>query len=370
MEAEVGPQVTVTPSAFRQFGTPADTFCLVVDEESMTDFALAPAEPYAKSIAVPIGPDGDLSRLLESDIPESADVVVICRKAFLSSPDASVIGAGRRIVALPCASTPVTLEQVRYFLRVIGRTDPAAQEERANRFFDAVSRSPEIKIVDGEHGTSCDFDPVGGDYVWNQQAGILGPAEQQIAPAGELSVLPMDITEFDGDRRLALNGTLTLQGWPIVHAGYDKTLEPEQAELYERLTPLHRIPIVATVEDGVITGVKSHADTEEGTEMVAFLEELFAEEPRYRTIWELGFGINNGMEVFPGNCGLNEVYGADDGVVHFGMGLTPWTKFALTFICPTSSLVDGDGGSILGSRKAQPQKRRVNRVRSASCGCH
>lgn len=371
MSAENGPQVTVQPSSFRQFGTPADTFCIVVDEEFVDEFSVAPAAPYTRCMIVPIGPDGDLGKLLSADIPATADVVAICRRAFLSSPDAATIGPGRRIVVLPCASTPVTADQIRYFLRVIERTDPAAQEAVADRFFEAVKNASHLRIIDAEHGTSCRFDPFGGGYVWNQQAGFLGPGEQQIAPAGELSVLPMDITEFDEDRRLALSGTLVLLGWPIVHAGYDRALDTEQADLYERLVPLRRNPLTLTVEDGRITDVRDAGGTAEGTALVAVFDELFTEEPRYRSIWELGFGINTGMEVSPANCGLNETYGAADGVVHIGLGLTPFTKFALTFICPTASLVDDAGTLVLGNRAVGEQgRRRVNRVRSAGCGCH
>ncbi|GAA4601667.1 hypothetical protein GCM10023195_04520 [Actinoallomurus liliacearum] len=371
MNAENGPQVTVQPSSFRQFGTPADTFCIIVDEEFIDDFSIVLAPPYTRCMIVPIGPDGDLGKLLSTDVPATADVVAICRNTFLSSPDAATIGAGRRIVVLPCASTPVTADQIRYFLRVIERTDPTAQEAVADRFFEAVKNASHLQIIDAEHGTSCRFDPFAGGYVWNQQAGLLGPGEQQIAPAGELSVLPMDITEFDEDRRLALSGTLVLRGWPIVHAGYDRALDAEQADLYERLVPLRRNPLKLTVEDGSITDVRDAGGTAEGAALVAVFDELFTEEPRYRSIWELGFGINTGMEVSPANCGLNETYGAADGVVHIGLGLTPFTKFALTFICPAASLVDDAGTRVLGNRAVGEQgRRRVNRVRSASCGCH
>ncbi|HZB28796.1 MAG TPA: hypothetical protein VE465_01390 [Streptosporangiaceae bacterium] len=373
MSTETGSQVIVKPSAFRQFGTSADTFCLITDEDLVADFTIAPS--HLDSMIVPIGPDGDLGKVLAGDIPETADVVAICRRTFLSSPDSATIGKGRRIVVLPCASTPVSLAHVRYALQVIERTDPAAQELRADQFFSAVEKAAEtatkLRIVDGEHGTSCTFDPVADDYSWNQQAGFLAPGEQQIAPSGELSVLPVDIMEFDGDRRLAMDGTLTFKGWPIVHAGYDRRLDAEQADLYERLTPLHRNPLTVTVRDGAITDVRDPAGTDEGGALVAVFNELFAAEPHYRTIWELGFGINTDMELTPANSGLNETYGARDGVVHIGLGLTPSTKFALTFICPGSAMVDEAGGVIVGSKNAATAgKPRINRVRSISCGCH
>jgi hypothetical protein len=388
----------VRPNAFRQFGEVADTFCLVTDADRMDEFIIDNVGgligtygtgTYRQSLLVPVSAGDDLGNVLARDVPAEADVVVICRETFLSSPDDQTIGQGRRVVVMPCASTPVSLENIRYFLTVIERTDPAAQATRAERFFEAVEEAGELRLVDREHGTMCDFDPVGGDvggdYVWNQQAGFLAPGEQQIAPAGELSVLPMEITDFDADRRLALNGTLTLRGAPIVHAGYDEALAGPQARLYERLTKLQRHSVLLTLRDGAIVDVRGNDQGARGSDqgggqpagsadVVATLEELFAEDPRYRTIWELGFGINTNMRTVPGNCGLNEPYGATGGVVHIGIGLTPFTRFALTFLCPGTVLTDSAGEVVLGSAGQSPASgrspRRINRTYAASCGCH
>jgi hypothetical protein len=373
-------QIMVKPSAFRQFGEPADTFCLVTDSDLADEFILDDAgglngaygaKPYGNSLIVPVDAARPLDTVLADDVPSSADVVVIRRGAFLSSPDAELIGAGRRIVVMPCASTPVTLENIRYFLTVVERTDPSAQAKRAEQFFEAVEESGGLRFADDERSTACEFDPAGGDYVWNQQAGFLGPGEQQIAPAGELSVLPIEITDFDADRRLAMNGTLTLHGTPIVHAGYDATLLDPQARLYERLAALHRHPVMLEVRDGVVVGVRGGERTAESDAIVATFDELFTEDPRYRTIWELGFGINTDMRTVPGNCGLNEPYGATDGVVHIGIGLTPYTRFALTFLCPSTVVTDSSDTIVLGSSPPLGHGiRKIKRTYAASCGCH
>jgi hypothetical protein len=370
----------VKPSAFRQFGEPADTFCLVTDSELADEFILDDAgrlggaygaRSYGDSLIVPVDASRSLDTVLADDVPSSADVVVIRRGAFLSSPDAELIGADRRIVVMPCASTPVTLENIRYFLTVVEHTDPSAQAKRADQFFEAVEESGGLRFADDARSTVCEFDPAGGDYVWNQQAGYLGRGEQQIAPAGELSVLPIEITDFDADRHLALNGTFTLHGRPIVHAGYDATLLGPQARLFERLAGLHRHPVLLDVRDGVIVGVRGGEPTPESAAIVATFEELFTEDPGYRTIWELGFGINTDMRTVPGNCGLNEPYGATDGVVHLGIGLTPYTRFALTFLCPGTVVTDSSDTIVLGSVPPLGRGlRKVTRTYASSCGCH
>jgi hypothetical protein len=356
--------------AFRQFGPEISAFFLVVDETVADRFTIDPAGFAGKSEVVGVRPGADLARLV-GELPDDAALLVASAGLFVRSTDIAAIG-GRRIAVFPCGSTPVEFEHLRYFLDVAMRTDPDEQVAFAERFFDGVARSGDLRLVDDSHGTECAFDPRDDTYEWNQQAGILGPGEQQIAPAGELSVLPMDIMEFDPSRRLALTGTLTLRGEPIVHAGYDPALSKPQSELYRRLTDLRRHPVTLDVENGVIRRCRAGNGAPEAQRVAAFLDGLLRTDARYRTVWELGFGINTGMNVVQANCGLNEVYGASNGVVHVGLGLTPHTMFALTFLCPSTRVV-GDGQTLLGTTRldhAGETARRIRRTRDASCGCH
>jgi hypothetical protein len=358
-------QIVVRPDGCRAFGPPAPAFCLITDSDLANDFVIAEGSSYASTLIVGIGPDDDLGDALGATVPDPADVLVICRRSFLSSPDAALIGA-RRMIVMPCASTPVSTGQIRYFLTVLESADPGTQVARADAFFAAVGATPGLRLVDAKRGSSCEFDALRSEYVWNQQAGYLGAGEQQIAPPGELSVLPMEITDFDASRRLALDGELVLQGPSIVHAGYDQALAGRQAALYEQLSPLARHPVLFSVEAGAITGCGPGAATAEAKQLAAVFDELFAADPRYRVIWELGFGINTDMQVVPANCGLNEPFGGTDGVVHIGLGLTPYTEFALTFLCPATALIGGSGAVVLG--RVRPATK-LNRIRSASCGC-
>lgn len=364
-------RLVVTPGAHRQFPAPSGTFCLVTTAELADDIVIDDVHAYDKIMVTPIESGDDLSTVLRTAVPARADVLVVCPGLFVTSPSVADIGAERRVAIMPCGSTPTTREDIRYFLDVIERTDPAAQEDRAQRFFSAVSDAEELRLVDVERGTTCQFDLGDDDYDWNQQAGPLAPGEQQIAPAGELSVLPTEITQFDSARVLALSGALTLRGWPIVHAGYAAALAAEQAELYDTLVALHRNPVIVDVEDGVIVACRPGTDTATAAAVTAALDDLLDGEPRYRTVWELGFGINTAMSVVPGNCGLNEPYGGTYGVVHIGLGLTPFTRFALTFLCPDTTLTDHAGNSLIGRPLGSaPTGRRIKRTYGASCGCH
>lgn len=359
--ASVRSPIMVRPKRYRSFGSGAREFCLVTD----TDIAAAyeiDVDGYDHASAVPIDRTDQLDDVLRSAVPDPADVLVICRRSFLTSPSESAM-AGRRMIVMPCASTPVTTAQIRYFLSVLEATDPQAQARRAEAFFAAVESAKSLLLTDA--ATTCRFDAFGGDYVWNQQAGPLDPGEQQIAPPGELSVLPMEITDFDPSAGLALDGSLTFRGQPIVHAGYDDALVQRQSILYQRLQPLTTTPVIVDIAGGVITACRPGEPGPAGLELVKVLDELFTEDPRYRVIWELGFGINTDMRLFSANCGLNEPFGGSDGVVHIGLGLTPFTEFALTFLCPSTVLADESGSRLIGGAPI----RKINRTRSASCGC-
>lgn len=360
--------IEVNPSALRQFDGSSSAFFLVTDADLADLFKLMDNH-YERADIVAIQDGGNLGELI-SELPDGASVLVAAPRTFIRSTDLEALGE-RRVAVMPCGSTPVQPEHIRHFLKVIERTDPAAQTEHADRFFESLTA--DLRLVNDSQRTECTFDASDDEYVWNQQAGVLGPGEQQIAPAGELSVLPMEITDFDPTRRLALNGSLTLRGEPIVHAGYDLALTGAQAALYEKLVALRRNPVIAEVEQGLITHCRAASQSPEGIRAAAALNDLLRSDERYRAVWELGFGINTAMSIVPANCGLNEVYGATNGVVHLGIGLTPFTQFALTFLCPDTRLVDGASTTLLGpvdSQAADGKQCRIRRTKEASCGCH
>jgi hypothetical protein len=362
-------------ATYRQFPDPVGPFVLVTDAELACLVVVDETASRPDTSIVPCEPADQLGDVLAA-LPDDADVLVVRPRSFLTSPNVASL-ARQRIAVLPCGSTPMTDDHVAYFLSVLARTDPVEQAKRADAFFDAVDSATGLRLVptgpDVVSGASCAFDAHGEHYVWNQQAGPLGPGEQQIAPAGELSVLPMEITDFDPSRRLALDGTFILRGMPIVHAGYDPGLLDEQAALFESLRPLAKHAVAVTIADGLITEVRSRSAEPAGLAVARALDELLDTEPRYRAVWELGFGINTAMSVQPANCGCNEVYGGTDGVVHMGLGLTPYTRFALTFLCPDTALVDDTGTALIGtapSTATAGRPSRIRRTRSASCGCH
>lgn len=361
------PPLELTTSDFDQFGEPVETFCLITSEQHGEPLSLLPGDGNSRVLHLTLPPGTRLGELIERSVPEDAHVLAVCPGQFLDSPTAQELG-GRRLAVLPAGSTPLTDEHVRYFLRTAARTDVAQHAKVAEEFFDLVGDSDRLTIVDDASGTEAEFDHTVGDCVWNQQAGVLEAGDQQIFPSGKLSVTAAEITTFEPEARLrGLNGDLTLRGWPIVHRHQDPADGADQQRLFEALSPLVANAVTLHVAAGSIEGVTPQ--TPGAASAAVELEKLLTDDPRYRVIWELGFGINTTTEIIPANCGPNEVYGATSGVVNLGVGITPATRFALAFLCPRSSLVTSDGTAVLGARKAV-RRGRMQRVSSASCGCH
>jgi hypothetical protein len=361
------PSLELTAADFGQFGEPGGTFCLVTGEAEHGSIRVRPDPGYQRVLALTLPAGTALADLLANEVPDDAHVLVACPGQFLDSPAPELLGR-RKLAVLPAGSTPLTAAQVHYYLRAAARSDVRGQDLTAREFFERIETSDRLLLVDDETGSEAEFDYTVGDCVWNQQAGVLSPGEQQLAPGGKLSVMPAEINTFAPEARLlGLTGTLTLSGWPIVHRHSDPGDAAEQGELFARLARMVSHPVELTVVAGVIEAVTT-ADNA-ARPAVEALDRLLTEDPRYRVVWELGFGINTDMDALPANCGPNEVYGARSGVLHLGIGITPRTRFALAFLCPRSSLLTADGTTVLGRRKDVPRGQ-LNRVSSAGCGCH
>lgn len=351
----------VDPDRLPQFGAHSSAFCLVTTADREADFKVLPAASYCSSTVMLLHATQTLESLLAyGQVPDDADVLVVCPDRFLTSPTERAIGQ-RRISVLPCGSTPTTDQRIKYFLDVLHGSDVSRQEQFCAQLADALEHTAMVHLEDVVHGTAATFQ-VSSDYEWNQQAGIIAPGEQQVAPPGEFSALPTGINTFDATRRLYLDGSLTVVGPPIVHRADRDGLLATQARLFAALDTTRTAPLRLDVEGGVITDWRALDRSAEPAAEGLF--ELFDLGEHYRIIWEFGIGCNEAIEPQPGNCGLNEMYGSEAGVLHFGLGLTPTTDYAITLSCRQTCGLDDAGRRLFGAGT-----RRMNRTRSASCGC-
>lgn len=356
----MGP-ITIHPGRLGQFAHRSESFCLVTDPANAFDLSVATGDgTYAQTLLTPLEPGESLTHVLDDRVPEQCDVLVVAPGVFLTSPLPDQVGAHRRLSVLPCASTPVTPEQVEYFLRACADTDHAAIAARCEDIVATLEAADELAITDANHGSAATLS-VSGDYEWNVQAGPIEPGEQQIAPNGELSASPLGIMDFDPDRRLDLDGTLALSGLVIVHRSKHDDEPAAQAAVYDDLAGIGSTPVVLTFEGGTVVSVAPSGPRAKAAGEA--LEELLAADPHYGIAWEFGLGLNPAVRPVPGNCGMNEVTGGRGATLHLGLGLTPTTRYALTFQC-SGSTVTGAGRTV-----AEPTRRAVARRRHAACGC-
>lgn len=337
--------LVINPTNIRQFGDPdGAAFCLVTSPSLLDQVELARTARYKDYQIIPL--DDDFNTILRDRIPSRAHVLVMSPDTFFQSPEDELIGAGRKLLAMACNSTPTDTAALHHFLRCIEATDPLAQETFSERFFDLAERGDALEYHDAAFGTTAVLALFTRELVWNQQAGLVDWGEQQIVPAGEISVLPIEITDFDAALSLPLDGEIVIRGYPILHSGTPSFTQRDQRRIHDRLWPLRENATKATVENGVITLLE--ALTPGAADIVDMLEHLFAVDSRYRIVWEIGHALNTTHEILDGNHAMNEVYGGTDGCLHWGLGLTPYTQFHLDIISPGTYVTNEHGDTLLG----------------------
>lgn len=342
--------IAIHPNRFRQFGDrDGCTFCFVTNPDIVDRFRIeSEGATYSEYLVVTYEKEGSFPEVLAESIPENSHVLVSSPNVFFRSPEPETLGTRRKLIGMACNSTPTSLEAVAHFLGVIERTDPHQQLAFAERFFELGQASEVMEFIDDNYGTRATFEHLDDGYEWNQQAGPIDWGDQQIAPAGEISVLPADIWEFDYRLRLRINGEIAFRGLPITHNGEPSFLREDQARIFDKLSLIRDHAIIATVENGAIVALR--ATHEKVEPAVSMLQAMFDVDSRFRVIWELGFAINTNLDLLWGNYAMNEVYGGTNGCIHFGLGLTPYTQYHVDVISPGTVVVGRGGEILLGTR--------------------
>jgi hypothetical protein len=340
------PAITVDPDKLRQFGPAEDAvFCLVTNPEYKDDIVINKSGSYRDYQTVLLHPGERFEDILPR-IPEPAHIFGVSPAAFFESPSDEVLGPRRKVLAMACNSTPTTLPLIAHFLDVMERTSPVEQDHFCDTFFELLEGSQQLVYTDAKRGTRATLQHLQPNLVWNQQAGALGWGEQQIVPAGEVSVLPIDITEFEENLRLPLDGEIVIRGYPILHSGTPSFSRADQARIYGELAVLSDHAVVCRVEAGMIVDIR--ADTPGAGPAVDMLNAMFQVDSRYRIVWEMGHALNTSLDLVIGNHAMNEVYGGTAGCLHWGLGLTPFTQFHLDIISPDTTVYTDSGIIVLG----------------------
>ncbi|MGK5730976.1 hypothetical protein [Streptomyces sp. URMC 124] len=355
--------IIVRPEAYRQYPVGRTHFVLVLEKALADFFRLEGGGRHEQYATVTAGPGRTLGDILRTEVPDDSDVLVIATAdALLTAPSAD-IGPGRTVAVVRAGQGPLALDQAGTVLTGLEKTDPDAVQARADRLTEALAGSGGLQIEDALTGSVARL--TYDRPTWSRtDGGLFQPGAVRTAPTGRLR-LAADLTGA------ALSGQITVKGWPVVRAR--SASADRRHEIYEQLTGLSHYPLVLTVENGAVTDLKAAA-TGSGT-AAAELERLFADHPDHALVSGVEFGLSSGTQPLPFNTEGNSAATGKAAVsAHIVLGALPQTPYQLTLACSTSTVTALGGteplaGAGTESGEARP-RRRMNRVTSASCGCH
>ncbi len=348
--------LAVCPFRFRQFGPDPRSgvhFRLITDPEWLDCFHIDGGGMYGGTdIVVRDSLEGIHAAIREA--PRPCHALVISTGNLMVSPPRTLLGDSCKLLVIPAHSTPLDPDDIAHFLDATEHADPGMQKAWADRFFDIGGRSRHLLFVDRRTGTQARFEHRAGHCEWFDQVGEIPWGGQQFAPPGEISCLPMAHGRFDPGRRFALDGEVTFQGIPIVNSGRPSFLRSDQQRIHDALASLVDHAVVARIEAGIVVDHRPLAPG--GQPAAAMLDALFDVDSRFRQVWELGFGANTQMQPRPGNKAPNEAFGASNGCLHFGLGLTPWTQYHIDLLSPETQVCN-ELGEVLAGPHASTAER-------------
>ncbi|MCF3103545.1 hypothetical protein IPZ58_18430 [Streptomyces roseoverticillatus] len=355
--------IIVRPEAYRQYPVGRTRFVLVLEKELAGFFRLDGGSRYEQSAVVTADPGRTLGDILRTEVPDNCDVLVIATADALLTAPAADVGPGRTVAAIRAGQGPLALDQAGTVLTALEKTDPAEVQARADRLTSALAASGGLRLTEALTGSVAEL--TYDRPTWSRtDTGLFQPGAVRTAPTGRLR-LATDVTGT------ALSGQITVKGWPVVRAR--SASADRRHEIYEQLTGLSHYPLVLTVDNGAVTDLKAAA-TGSGT-AAAELERLFAEHPDHALVSGIEFGLSSGTQPLPFNTEANSAAAGKAAVsAHIVLGALPQTPYQLTLACSTSTVTaPGSTEALAGTGTesgGERPRRRMNRVTSASCGCH
>lgn len=234
---------------------------------------------------------------------------------------------GIKIAALPFFSAGFSLDALKTSLEIVKGTNYERELEKENLFLSYLDQSNQICFLAPEYGTKAIFKHYEVDH-WFSINGPLSYGQQCVLPTGEISALTNSSGDFSYEARFALDGEIILSGMPVVHRGSPVVRRTDTERTFEKLAVMQHYPVIAIVRQGLIEKIQSPFSGQ--NPFLNALNELFAQDERYRKIHEIGFGMNERCAPLrAGNFFPNERFPG----VHFGIGLGGHTSFHHDFIC-------------------------------------
>ncbi|WP_052046111.1 hypothetical protein [Candidatus Paracaedibacter symbiosus] len=342
-------QIQINPHLYKQFGENKGChFRLLTNSQLKDSFTINKGDYESAELSL-FDTAKDFKQIVLS-LPRPIHILIISPYCMTEFPRDEEMGEDYKLMTLPCSSSEIDLESIRYYLEVMERTDLDAQKEWSNNFFAVAEKSKHLKFVDTETKTEATFYHMSDEYEWFEQLGMIPWGGQQFVPSGEISVFSLFHNPPGAVKNINITGEITFSGYSIVNSGNPSFLEQDRERIYNKLSSLMKGKIIFEIQEGRLNPKAVHCD-KEAQEAYDILQSLFEVDSRYNLLWEIGFGANTNMEALQANRTPNEVYGHRNGCIHWGLGLTPRTQYHLDIICPNTIVMDDQGTIITGGDK-------------------
>ena len=234
--------------------------------------------------------------------------------------------AGIKLGAISFHSSPFSAQSLRRVLSIVESTDFVAESRFEAELLPKLDEARRIQFVSERYGTQCVFEHHEAEH-WFSLHGALDYGMQAVLPTGELAVLTDASGDFSTTRGFSINGEIVLKGQPIVHRGGESASLAETLAMYDRLATMRKHAVIARIENGFITELRS---PESENPFLDQIENLVEEDERYRKVHEVGFGTNPCCRnLSQENDFYNERYPG----IHFGLGLGGYTIFHNDLVC-------------------------------------
>jgi len=337
--------ITVSPDNIKQFGSmPGRDFYLMVTPELLPHIKLKAAKHYSKTEIVVFDPAKDtINEFIANHFPNHVDILFI-PYGIENRPfgHKKYINETQRLLTFVCHSAPIDLDQLAHFLKLLEKTDPAKQIQLAEAWYKKINGNKQLHFINQQYHTQATLTIKPG-YLWGDIYGYVPEGGHHMALNGEIALTPM-VSPAEVDRsltdipKLDITGSLIFHGYSMLHRSVAKPYVSlaDQARLFTALDSLRDHPIKLALTGGMITSLEPLSNG--AKQAVNVLESLFMIDSRYQMLFEIGFGLNTHLELYPGNCTLNESFGAKAGCLHFGIG-SRLTNYHYDIICPGTKVI-------------------------------
>ncbi len=338
-----------------------DKFCLIITEAIINKVVLHESKLYKERIMLVCHENENIYEVIGRVECQDSDILFIPAQYFgFPSPD--TVKSTQRFITLACStSTGTGLEDIPTVLETCYNHTPEQLQHKANILFDKIEGAYSLDFINEEFKTKATLE-INEKCLWHEICGMIKQGGDTIAPIGEVAITHCD---FDNliTPALDISGEIVLHGIPIVNSFFQgDQYFFKRDEIFQRLSSLEKSPVIANVKNGKIIEMK--AVNPKKTDLINYFETLFDMDKQFRTIIELGIGINDAIEILPFNAAYNESFSNGNYCIHYGIGKRETTKYHIDVICPGTKLKPDNGNAF--SLNLPPK---IQRKTKGSCPC-